>query len=82
MLAGGVLSPGGSIGTLANTTGTFHVARGDQLRGVIVSGTGGSSNELYVVYAAIPEPSTLALAGIGLAAAGWVASRRRRRRTD
>ena len=56
-------------------TGSFYVARGDQVTGV----TGGSStsSELYVVYAAVPEPGSLALAGIGLGAAVWAARRRR-----
>jgi autotransporter-associated beta strand protein len=34
------------------------------------------SNDVYLVYSSIPEPSTLALAGIGLAAAAWAARRR------
>jgi autotransporter-associated beta strand protein len=36
------------------------------------------SNDVYLVYSSIPEPSSLALAGIGLAAAAWTARRRRR----
>jgi hypothetical protein len=48
---------------------TFSVARGD-------NPLGGTNNALYIVYS-IPEPGTLVLAGIGLAAAGW--HRRRRR---
>jgi hypothetical protein len=35
------------------------------------------SNDVYLVYSAIPEPGTLALAGIGLAAAAWGCRRRR-----
>jgi hypothetical protein len=38
------------------------------------------SNDVYLVYSSIPEPSTLALAGIGLAAAAWAARRRAQRR--
>ncbi|MFM8953417.1 MAG: PEP-CTERM sorting domain-containing protein [Planctomycetaceae bacterium] len=37
---------------------------------------GGNDTQLYIVYA-IPEPGTLVLAGIGLAAAGWHLRRRR-----
>jgi autotransporter-associated beta strand protein len=51
--------------------GTFSVQRGDQV-------TGGTDSELYIVYAAIPEPGTLVLAAIGLAAAGWHLRRRRK----
>ena len=66
-----------TTGAFQNTApGSFYVARGDQLSAVNVSG--GTSSELYVVYAAIPEPSTLVLAGIGLAAAGLAARRRRK----
>jgi hypothetical protein len=36
------------------------------------------SNDVYLVYSSIPEPSSLALAGIGMAAAAWAARRRRR----
>ena len=51
------------------TGGAFSVLRG-----------GGSNNELYIAYtAAIPEPGTLALTAIGLAAAA-VARRRARQR--
>jgi len=52
-----------------NANGNFTIARGDSV--------GGQANELYIVYAAIPEPGTLVLAGIGLAAAGWHLRRRK-----
>jgi hypothetical protein len=41
------------------------------------------TNDVFLVYSAIPEPGSLALAGIGLAAAAWAGvngGRRRRRR--
>jgi hypothetical protein len=38
------------------------------------------SNDVYLVYSSIPEPGSLALAGIGLAAATWAARRRAQRR--
>jgi hypothetical protein len=64
-------------GSFLNTAnGMFSVARGG------VGGLGGSTtaSELYVVYAAVPEPGTLALAGIGLAALGWSVARKRCRK--
>ncbi|MFM9059025.1 MAG: autotransporter-associated beta strand repeat-containing protein, partial [Planctomycetaceae bacterium] len=59
----------GTGGFANSLNGTFSVARGTSV--------GGTANELYVVYAAIPEPATLTLAGIGLAAAAWAGRRRR-----
>lgn len=53
-----------------DVNGMFSIARGDTV-------TGGNATELYVVYAAVPEPAGLALAGIGLAVTGWLARRRR-----
>jgi hypothetical protein len=35
------------------------------------------ASDVYLVYSAIPEPRTLALAAIGLAGAAWAARRRR-----
>lgn len=43
----------------------FSVVRGDSL--------GMSDTDLSVVYTAVPEPGTLALAVTGLAVASWVA---------
>jgi autotransporter-associated beta strand protein len=40
------------------------------------------SNDVYLVYSSIPEPGSLALAGIGLAAATWAARRRAQRRRE
>jgi hypothetical protein len=39
-----------------------------------VSQAGG---DLILTYLAVPEPSTLALAGVGLAASAWLLRRRR-----
>jgi len=50
-------------------TGAFSIARGDSI-------SGGDNTELYLVYTAIPEPSTLALLGMSLTVV--VAFRRRR----
>jgi hypothetical protein len=55
-----------------SVNGGFSVARGDQV--------GGLSSELYIVYAAVPEPSTLVLAGIGAAIACWTLRHRRQGR--
>ncbi len=54
----------------ATPAGTFSVVRGDEI--------GQSDTDLYIVYAAVPEPGTLALAGIGFPAAGLLVRRRRR----
>jgi hypothetical protein len=50
--------------------GTFRVLAGNY------DGTYG----LYVVYSAIPEPSSMILAGIGSLAAGWYGRRRLRKK--
>ncbi|MFM9024420.1 MAG: beta strand repeat-containing protein, partial [Planctomycetaceae bacterium] len=55
--------------TIDGVDGTFSVAQ--------CGGSFGTVNQLYIVYAAAPEPSTLMLAGLGLAAAGWATRRRR-----
>jgi fibronectin-binding autotransporter adhesin len=75
VVAGSEITSFDASGFTFNTTnflnakpGTFSVARGD---------SGGTNNALYIVYAAVPEPGTLVLAGIGLAAAGWHLRRRR-----
>ena len=41
-----------------------------------------SGGDLVLIYAAVPEPGTLALAGIGIGVAGWAASSRSRRRAS
>lgn len=50
--------------------GTFGIALGGS------PGVGGDSTQIYLTYTAVPEPSTLALAGLG--ALGLLARRRRR----
>ena len=55
------------------TSNLFTVVRGDE------SGVGGTDQQLYVAYIGVPEPGSLALAGIGMFAAGWTLYRRRRR---
>jgi autotransporter-associated beta strand protein len=54
------------------TSNLFTVVRGDE------SGVGGTDQQLYVAYIGVPEPGSLALAGIGIFAAGWTLYRRRR----
>jgi hypothetical protein len=73
--AGSEITSFNADGFVFNTTnfqnefgGEFSVARGDTV--------GGTSDQLYIVYAAIPEPGTLVLAGIGIAVAGWRLRRR------
>jgi autotransporter-associated beta strand protein len=51
-------------------TGTFGIALGDS------PGIGGTNQEIYLTYTAIPEPSTWALLGVGVAVLLW---RKRRR---
>jgi fibronectin-binding autotransporter adhesin len=59
---------------LNSTTSPFTVVRGDDSRV-----TGGTASELYIVYGiAVPEPGTIALAGIGIAMAGWSLWKRQR----
>jgi hypothetical protein len=56
--------------------GSFFVARGNETTpgyGAI----GGTTSQLYLMYTAVPEPSTYVLAGLGLAVMGWAARRRR-----
>lgn len=55
------------------TSNLFTVVRGD------ASGVGGTDQQLYVAYIGVPEPGSLALAGVGIVAAGWTLYRRRRR---
>jgi fibronectin-binding autotransporter adhesin len=50
--------------------GGFAVVRGDSV-------AGGTTSELYITYAAVPEPATIVLALIGAATAVGVARRRR-----
>jgi fibronectin-binding autotransporter adhesin len=56
--------------TIDGVPGTFSVAQGNPA-------TFGTVDQLYIIYVAAPEPSTLMLAGLGLAAAGWTTRRRR-----
>jgi hypothetical protein len=58
--------------------GSFFVARGDETTPGFTGGIpGGTSSQLYLMYSAVPEPSTYVLAGLGLAVMGWAARRRR-----
>ena len=52
----------------------FTVVRGD------ASGVGGTNQQLYVAYIGVPEPSTVMLAGVGIAAVAWTIHRQRRYR--
>jgi autotransporter-associated beta strand protein len=53
--------------------GSFNVVRGD------APGVGGADSDVYLTFTAVPEPSTLALAAVGIAGLGFYAARRRRR---
>jgi autotransporter-associated beta strand protein len=56
------------------TSNLFTIVRGD------ASGVGGTDQQLYIAYIGVPEPGSLSLAGIGIAAGGWALYRRRRDR--
>jgi autotransporter-associated beta strand protein len=56
------------------TSNLFTVVRGDG------SGVGGTDQQLYIAYIGVPEPGSLSLAGIGIAAGGWALYRRRHNR--
>jgi autotransporter-associated beta strand protein len=62
------------------TTG-FDGAAFTVARGGATSFDGGDDRGLYLVYAAVPEPHAVLLAGLGLALAGWAGRRRGRHGT-
>jgi surface-anchored protein len=74
---GGLAAPSSTTAPFPSTSPTIE-SQGGAI-GELMTALGASLNSSSVAAAAVPEPSTLALAGCGVLAAGWISRRRARK---